>query len=202
VSVFIKICGLNTLRAVRAAAEAGADAAGFVFAPSPRRVTFEQARSLASELPDHVLRIAVFARVRPEEIDAACDEFEPDVIQADAATLRDLVLPPGVQALPVVRDGEDWRGDAEWILCEGRASGTGERADWRAAAALAQRLPVVLAGGLDAGNVAAAIAEVRPFGVDVSSGVEASRGVKDAQMMREFVAAVREAERLAEETWA
>jgi phosphoribosylanthranilate isomerase len=81
-----------------------------------------------------------------------------------------------------------------WLLVEGRASGRGARADWALAARLALRTRVVLAGGLDAGNVAAAIRRVRPFGVDVSSGVESAPGVKDPGRIRAFVAAVRAAE--------
>jgi phosphoribosylanthranilate isomerase len=199
--IFVKICGLNSAAAVAAAAEAGADAAGFVFAEhSPRRVTPGQARALAVELPPRVLRIAVFARPAADEVRAVCDAFEPQVVQADAASLRDIALPPGVRALPVVRDGEDWRGAEEWVLYESMHSGAGERADWRRAAELARRTRLILAGGLDARGVHEALRAVRPYGVDVSSGVEESRGVKSARLIHEFVAAVRDAEQAREDT--
>jgi phosphoribosylanthranilate isomerase len=192
--VFVKICGLRSVRAVLATGEAGANAAGFVFADSPRHVSYEQARALATDLPPGVLRVAVFAHVAAEDVDAACDIFEAHAIQADAASLEKIVLPPGVQALPVVRDGDDWHGDSECIVYEGPRSGAGERADWKAAAACARRVRVILAGGLDARNVAEALREVRPYGVDVSSGVEDSPGVKSPHRIRAFVAAVRAAE--------
>jgi phosphoribosylanthranilate isomerase len=196
--VFIKICGLNSAGAVAAVIEAGADAAGFVFADSPRRVTPAQARALALDLPPNVLRIAVFARPTADELRAACDVFEPHAIQADAASVAGLVLPAGVRALPVVRDGEEWSGEDDLIVYEGARSGAGERADWRRAAALARRTRVILAGGLDACNVRSAVRAVRPYGVDVSSGVEEARGMKSVSMIRDFVAAVRDAERAPE----
>jgi phosphoribosylanthranilate isomerase len=198
--VFIKICGLNSAAAVAAASEAAVEAAGFVFAEhSPRRVTPAQARALASALPADVLRVAVFARPSADEVRSVCAGFGPQLVQADAASLRDLVLPPGVRALPVVRDGETWDGTAEWILYESARSGTGGRADWRRAADLARRTRVILAGGLDAGNVRDALHAVKPCGVDVSSGVEEVRGVKSARLILEFVAAVRDAEHAPED---
>lgn len=194
--VFVKICGLNGAAAVAAAADADVDAAGFVFAErSPRLITPAQARALADGLPAHVLRIAVFARPSADEVRAVCDAFAPQVVQADAASLREVTLPAGVRALPVVRDGEAWDGgEAEWILYESARSGAGERADWRRAAELARGTRVILAGGLDARSVRAALHAVRPYGIDVSSGVEEARGVKSARLIREFVAAVRAAE--------
>jgi phosphoribosylanthranilate isomerase len=197
-TVFVKICGLSSVRAVLATGEAGADAAGFVFADSPRHVSFEQARSLAADLPPSILRVAVFRRVTPEEVDAACDIFEAQAIQADAASLARMVLPAGVKALPVVRDGDAWSGDSEWVLYEGRQSGAGEVADWAAAAALARRTRVILAGGLDVHNVSVALRQVQPWGIDVSSGVEDAPGVKNLHKIRAFVAAVRAVDRTAE----
>jgi phosphoribosylanthranilate isomerase len=192
--VFVKICGLTTPEAVSAALEAGADAAGFVFAESPRRVDFGQACELAALLPRQVLRVAVLGRATREQLAAVCARFAPDVIQADAASLRGARLPCGVRPLPVLHDGEADDGADDWLLYESAASGSGAQADWRAAAALARRRRLILAGGLDAHNVAAALRRVRPWGVDVSSGVEESRGVKSARRIREFVAAVRATE--------
>jgi len=193
-AVFVKICGLRSVRAVLATAEAGANAAGSVFAASPRHVSYEQARALATDLPSGVLRVAVFAQVKAEDVDAACDIFEAQAIQADAASLERIVLPPGVRALPVVRDGDEWHGESDCILYEGLRSGAGERADWSTAAAWARRVRVILAGGLDAQNVGEALRQVRPYGVDVSSGVEDAPGVKNPHKIRAFVAAVRAAE--------
>lgn len=201
---FVKICGLTTPDAVSAVADAGVDAAGFVFAESPRRVSFERAHELAALLPSRVLKVAVLRRPTGEEIATVCERFAPDVLQADARSLRGIALPVGVRALPVVRDGEHCEdGEAEggdgWLLYEGVESGAGRPADWSAAARLARRRPVVLAGGLDAHNVAAALRRVRPYGIDVSSGVEETRGVKSARRIRELVAAVRAAEAAREE---
>ena len=194
---FVKICGLATPDAVTAAVEAGVDAAGFVFAESPRRVSVEQAAVLAALLPRQVLKVAVLRRATRGELASLCERFAPDVIQADAECLRGVTLPRGVRALPVVRDGESIEDGSGWILYESRESGAGRPADWSVAAAVAQRRTIILAGGLDAHNVEEALRRVHPWGVDVSSGVEETRGVKSARKIREFVEAVRAAER----TW-
>jgi phosphoribosylanthranilate isomerase len=191
---FVKICGLTTPDAVTAAVEAGADAAGFVLAESPRRVSVEQAVALAGLLPRQVLKVAVLRSASREELATLCERFAPDVIQADASSLRGMTLPCGVRALPVVRDGDDMEEEGGWMLYESRDSGAGKPADWGAAAALARRRKLILAGGLDAANVSEALRRVRPWGVDVSSGVEETRGVKSARKIREFVEAVRAAE--------
>jgi phosphoribosylanthranilate isomerase len=193
--IFVKICGLTTADAVTAAVEAGVDAAGFVFSESPRRVSIEQAAVLAALLPRHVLKVAVLRRTTREELATLCERFAPDVIQADAECLRGVTLPCGVRALPVVREGESIEDGSGWMLYESRESGAGRPADWSAAAAVAQRRAIILAGGLDAPNVEEALRRVHPWGVDVSSGVEETRGVKSARKIREFVEAVRAAER-------
>ena len=193
--MFIKICGLSTQDDVAVAVDAGADALGFVFAKSPRQVAPEQARALCGSLGDRVVRVAVmrhpdaggWARVR--------EVFRPDWLQTDAedfATLGRLDCEP----LPVYRNAGPTAG--RWparILFEGAQSGRGERAEWPAAAQAAARTRVILAGGLDCGNVAEAIETVRPWGVDVSSGVERARGVKDPRKIVEFIARVRAAAR-------
>jgi phosphoribosylanthranilate isomerase len=197
---FVKICGLTTEDAVSAAVEAGADAAGFVFAESPRRVSFERASALAALLPWQLLKVAVFRRATRDEIALACERFAPDVVQADAACLHGVDLLCGVRALPVLRDGESIDdGEVGWLLYESRESGAGKTADWSAAAELARKRQVILAGGLDARNVGEALRRVRPWGVDVSSGVEEARGVKSPRRIREFIEAVRAAERAQEE---
>ena len=114
--------------------------------------------------------------------------FKPDVLQTDAGDLQGLRLPPALELLPVVRGAV--AGGAvphARILFEGPRSGRGELADWPEAATLARRTQLVLAGGLKAANVAAAIAAVQPFGVDVSSGVEVSPGVKSPAAIESFV---------------
>jgi phosphoribosylanthranilate isomerase len=197
--VFVKICGLSTPSAVEAAVLGGADAVGFVFADSPRRVTPKRARALCADVPEVVLRVAVMRHPTRDEWQAVLDDFAPDWLQTDAADLTGLEVPEHVGCLPVFRDAGAIDTAAlplsEPFLFEAADSGAGQRPDWVRAAALAANRQLVLAGGLDPDNVGAAIDRVRPFGVDVSSGVEARRGVKDVRRIAEFLAAVRRAER-------
>lgn len=197
--LFIKICGLSTPETVRAAIEAGADAVGFVFAISPRRITPEDAADLADLVPAGVVRVAVMRHPLPEEWDEVAEIVRPDWLQTEERDFAGLKLPPGVGMLPVYRDmpGLDTVALAreERALFEARQSGAGQAPDWDRARELARLTRLVLAGGLDADNVGEAIARVRPWGVDVSSGVESSRGVKDPEKIAAFIAAVRRAER-------
>lgn len=190
-SVFVKICGLTTPEGVAAAVKAGADAAGFVFSPSPRRLEPAQARLLAASLPSTVRRVAVFRQPPPGWIARVLEEFPADWVQSDAADLPGVDL-GGAAALPVIRCGAPLPPLLpELLLFEGPDSGAGRVADWDQAAALAQRTRVLLAGGLNPGNVAAALARVRPWGVDVSSGVESAPGIKDPALVAAFVATAR-----------
>ena len=199
--VWVKICGLTTRDAVEAAVAAGADAVGFVFAPSKRRVTAEQATQLAQDVPRRIPRVAVMLHPTQSQLDEVWSAFRPDVLQTDAEDLPTLRVPLGLMVMPVVRLKADPRevtvGPAlaghPRILFEGPVSGVGSAADWQAAAQLARTTELVLAGGLNATNVADAIAAVRPFGVDVSSGVEASAGIKDPTKIHEFVRRARAA---------
>jgi len=194
-TLWIKICGLRTTAAIEAAAEAGADAFGFVFhAASPRHLEPAEARALQAAVPHGVERVAVFLHPSQALVDAALEAIAPDWVQTDAGDLEQLRLPPGQRVLPVLRSDAPLPASlpARCLFESGR-SGAGERADWAAAARLARRTQLVLAGGLDASNVAEAVRAVRPFGVDVSSGVERERGVKDAALIREFIRAAREA---------
>ena len=192
--MFIKICGLRTPLDVEVAVSAGADALGFVFARSPRRATPEQARALCGDLLGRVIRVAVMRHPTAAEWEHVRDVFEPDWLQTDAedfAALGRLDCEP----LPVYRSAD--RDRERWparILFEGARSGHGERADWPGAARVAASTRVILAGGLDGDNVVEAIEAVQPWGVDVSSGVERSRGVKDPHKITEFIARVRAAE--------
>lgn len=195
--LWIKICGLRTTVGVEAAAAAGADAVGFVFhEPSPRNLSLAAARELQRAVPPGIERVAVFLHPEQSLVDAVLAAIEPDWLQTDAGDLVRLRLPPGLQALPVLRDGEPGGEPLpRRCLFEGVRSGAGERADWGRAATLARRTELVLAGGLHAANVAEAVRAVRPLGVDVSSGVESERGLKDASLIRRFIRAAREVER-------
>jgi phosphoribosylanthranilate isomerase len=189
--VFVKICGINSEAAAAAALEAGADALGFVFAESPREITPERARELAADVPSGVKRVAVLRHPPRALWQRVLEVFAPDWLQTDADDLAAIELGGGCVALPVFRDGRAPQSPPARLLFEGAKSGSGRTADWEQARALASRTQLILAGGLDAGNVADAIRRVRPWGVDVSSGVEKRRGQKDPRMIHEFVARVR-----------
>jgi len=195
--LWIKICGLRTAAAIEVAAAAGANAVGFVFhEASPRNLSLATARELQRAVPAGVERVAVFLHPSQALVDAVLDAIAPDWLQTDVGDLPGLHLPEGMRVMPVLRDGRVFDAAAvpDRILFEGARSGAGERADWAAAAGLARQTQLVLAGGLHAANVAEAVANVRPFGVDVSSGVERERGVKDATLIRQFIRVARAAE--------
>ena len=193
--LWIKVCGMRTREAIEAAAQAGADALGFVFhEASPRNLTVESASALQSCVPVGVERVAVFLHPSQDLVDGVVNAIQPDWVQTDAADLAALRLPAGQRVLPVFRSGQARPALLpKRCLLESARSGAGERADWQEAAYLAAITEVVLAGGLDAGNVAEAVRSVRPFGVDVSSGVESGRGVKDVVKIRDFIRAARAA---------
>lgn len=192
-AIWVKICGLTTPDAVAAAVEAGADAVGFVFAPSKRQVTASQATQLTQGVPRRIPRVAVMLHPTQSQLDEVWSTFQPDVLQTDVQDLATLQVPTGLAVMPVVRGGVGPKPEHDRILFEGPVSGTGSTSDWHSAAQLARTTQLVLAGGLNATNVADAIAAVRPFGVDVSSGVEASPGVKDPARIHEFVRRARAA---------
>ncbi len=195
---FIKVCGMTDARAVEAALAAGVDAIGFVFAASVRRVTPAQALELARPARGHALCVAVTQHPAPELLAEVFSLFGPDVLQTDHGDLAGIELPPGVAAWPVLRgalaaDAVVQPGARPRVLFEGPRSGTGQVADWSAARVLAGRCELILAGGLSPGNVDEAIAQVRPFGVDVSSGVEEAPGRKSAALIGSFVSRARTA---------
>lgn len=192
-SLLVKICGITTEEGVEAAVAAGADAIGFVFhASSPRNLEPARAAALADSVP--VLRFAVTRHPSQELVDRVLAVFQPDAWQTDAADFEHLRLPAAIQHWSVLRSGAALPPLLpERVLFEAPRSGSGERADWAVAAGLARRCSLILAGGLDAGNVGAAIARVRPCGVDVSSGVECAPGIKDPTMIQDFVRAARAA---------
>ncbi len=193
-SLWVKICGLTTPEAVNAAIDAGADGIGFVFAPSKRQVTPERASELSAHAPKQVMRVAVMQHPTQAKLDAVLTTFMPDVLQTDIEDLQTLRVPRELSITPVVRAGcEVPQPLPTRVLFEGPVSGTGETADWLRAAELARATKLILAGGLNAANVAEAIARVRPYGVDVSSGVERSPGIKDVEKIHAFVRAARNA---------
>lgn len=187
-TLWVKVCGLTTPTAVAAAVDAGVDAVGFVFAESKRRVSPLRAAELARNVPKHIARVAVMLHPSQQELDEVWSQFRPDVLQTDIEDLGSLRIPTGLKVVPVVRAGRELPHELPTrLLFEGPVSGMGATTDWSAAAQLASRTQLILAGGLKPANVAAAIAAARPFGVDVSSGVEAEPGLKDPAKIHEFV---------------
>jgi phosphoribosylanthranilate isomerase len=198
-AVKVKICGLTDPDTALFAAQAGADAVGFIFADGPRRVEVEKARAICTELPPFVVRVGVFvneARDVVRETAAACGltalQFHGD---EDAGYCRGFVLP--VLKAVRMRTGTDLgvlaRFPAAGFILDSydplQAGGTGRAFSWELAVDRPPA-PVILAGGLTPENVARAIRQVQPYGVDVSSGVETG-GKKDLNKIRRFIEAVR-----------
>jgi phosphoribosylanthranilate isomerase len=191
---WIKICGITTPAAVEAARQAQVDAIGFVFAPSTRRVTPEAAARLATAVRGALRLVAVTRHPTQWQVDEILRELKPDALQSDSQDLQALRLPRSLTQLPVLRTGDMVPEPLPArVLYEGPASGKGIVCDWSAAHTLARRTQLVIAGGLTEQNVATAIAEVRPFGVDVSSGVETGPGIKSPEKILKFAAAARAA---------
>ncbi len=192
-SCLVKICGLQHVATVDVAVEAGADAVGFVFAKSVRQVTARHAAFIAANVPENVLRVAVMMHPGADEWEEVQMIFCPDVLQTDAEDFLELVVPDDITRWPVIREGaiaEDGEIPNTFIY-EGKTSGQGETVDWKFASGLAVRSQLILGGGLSQSNVADAIRQVGPYGVDVSSAVESSPGEKDPELIRAFISTVR-----------
>jgi len=201
--VQIKICGITNMGDAQAAAEAGADALGFVFHPaSPRCVTPGQARGIIDALPPMVCTVGVFVNLPPDEVLWVADLCGLDFIQ-----LHGSETPEYCRRFPRERliKAVSLRSEADFVETDDypvraflfdardpvRFGGTGKTCDWNLARRFAARHPLILAGGLNADNVGAALEAVQPLAVDLSSGVEAAPGKKDHDKLRALAAAVR-----------
>lgn len=197
----MKICGLRTREQVDAAVAAGADAVGFVFAESVRRIDPVAAAAITRSVPGTVKRVAVMLHPTDAEWQHVLAGFDPDVLQTDAGDFDDLDVPASIARWPVIRENKKVadpflltkKGSATFLY-EGAKSGQGETVDWSRAATIARQGNMILAGGLRPDNVAAAVQAVRPWGVDVSSGVESAPGQKDPRLIQQFISAARAAE--------
>lgn len=201
--MFLKVCGITRLTDALYAVEQGATALGFVFwSGSPRAVTPDRARQIVAELPSIVMTVGVFVNESVAGIRSVVGATGITAVQlhgdeppayADALgwpVFRSVTLDSAEDA------GSAWGLETTLLLDAAdpeRRGGTGRTVDWTRAAALARGRRVVLAGGLTPANVAEAIATVRPFGVDVSSGVEEAPGVKDFSKVAQFLANARAA---------
>jgi phosphoribosylanthranilate isomerase len=212
----VKICGLREPEHAAAATAAGADLIGFIFAPARRQVTAAVARACIAaarnSAPERtVLAVGVFVDAPPVEMTRIVEEAGIDVLQLHGDeppdSLRHLPVPavkalrprPGTYAAHVVAEINRYRSSPSPPLgilvdayTEGVSGGTGARADWRLAKEIGTAFPIMLGGGLNSLNVGAAIRQVRPLGVDVSSGVEVD-GVKVVSHIEEFIRAARQA---------
>ena len=204
----IKICGLTREADLDAAVEAGADAIGFVFyPPSPRHVGVERAAQLASRLPPFVTPVGLFVNAALDDVAAACaaipnlllqfhgDETPAQCEQAARPYLRAARMAPGFDLLNFARQYAGLP-HARAMLLDAHVEaygGAGKVFDWSLVPPSVP-CPVVLSGGLNPANVTDGVLRLRPWAVDVSSGVEAAKGVKDVVLMRQFCDAVREAD--------
>lgn len=198
-TVWVKVCGLTTAEDALMSVAMGADAVGFVFAPSPRQVAPGRVREITRQLPPEIITVGVFRDQAPQQVVDAMLTAGLQVAQlhghespADAAEIRRKVsglIVAFAAADSAVERYDEYGADA--LLLDAASPGSGRVFDWSLAHGVPSNRRLILAGGLDPDNVADAIAAVRPWGVDVSSGVESSKGVKDLRKVRDFVKAAR-----------
>ena len=215
-SLLVKICGLSTRETLQAALDAGADMVGFVFfPPSPRHLSLEIARDLGRQVKRRALKVALTVDADDATLDNIMDALSPDILQLhgkeSVARLRDIKQKfgrPVMKAVPVETSADlavlpGYAAVADRILFDARApkdatrpGGLGAPFDWHLLENLDIELPYMVSGGLDAANVAEAVRLTRAGGVDVSSGVESTPGVKDPEMIRAFIRAARATQEL------
>lgn len=199
----IKICGITRVEDARVAVESGADAIGLVFyAPSPRSIGLEQARAIVAAIPPFVTIVGLFVDPAPEQVDSALGACPLSLLQfhgAEAPEFCGRFGLPYIKAARVRADADliqylsPYEGAQGWLLDayhDELYGGTGESFDWKLIPRDLAR-PIILSGGLRPDNVGAAVRQVRPWAVDVSSGVETAKGVKDAAKIAAFIAGVR-----------
>lgn len=211
----IKICGINDLGAMQASLDAGADFVGLVFfPPSPRAISLTDAAKLANLARGRAKVVALTVDADDKLVEGIFREVAPDLIQLHGRESMERVVSlkqrygkPVMKALPIASEkdleaAEHYSSAADWILFDAqppkdatRPGGHGKSFDWNLLQRLKRTKPIMLSGGLDAANVAAAIHTVRPDAVDVSSGVESAPGMKDFAKIRAFVANARAASR-------
>ena len=205
-NIWIKICGITRDQDALAAAELGADAIGVVlYSKSPRAVDVEDIAGIVKNLPDWITVVALFVNPDPSLVETVVATGDVDLLQFhgdESAEFCEQFSLPYMKAIAVKADSNLTAAiakydSAKYILLDSydpvRLGGTGKTFDWDELKSLSskQQARLVLAGGLDAGNVHQAIEIVRPFGVDVSSGVEQAKGIKDPSKMKSFIEGVR-----------
>ncbi len=201
--MFIKICGITNEQDALLAVALGADALGFVFAPSPRQVAPSKVREIVRRLPSEIVTVGVFRDELPKRIGDIMQEahlqgaqlhgHESLLITAEVSDAVRFSIKSVVAGSPDAARADQFVCDA--ILVDGLSPGSGEVFDWSLMNEIPLGLRLILSGGLTPDNVAQGIERVRPWGVDVSSGVEKSHGLKDPVKMRQFIAHARAAAR-------
>ena len=189
----VKICGLSTKEAVKTAVSAGADYIGFVFAPSKRQVSVEQATELAKFIPSHIQKVGVFVSPSRAELLEAVDKVGLDFVQVHGKVVDKLFenLPCGsIQAVQVDEGGHVPNSQADYLLFDAPVAGSGQTFDWEQLDTTELSQPFFIAGGLNEDNVEESIQHFSSFAVDVSSGVETD-GQKDHEKIRRFIERVK-----------
>ena len=189
----VKICGLSTKGAVETAVSAGVDYIGFVFAPSKRQVTLEEATELAELIPADVKKVGVFVSPSRAQLLEAIDKVGLDFVQVHGKVVDKLFenLPcASIQAVHVDGDGHVPNSQADYLLFDAPVAGSGQTFDWGQLDTAELSQPFFIAGGLNEDNVEEAIQHFSPFAVDVSSGVETD-GQKDHEKIRRFIERVK-----------
>ena len=201
----IKICGLTRIEDVKDAVAAGVDAIGFVFTTSPRCVSAQQAARLCRYIPDDVLRVGLFLNQSQEEVTRVLNVIKPDILQFHGSESEQFCMGFGIPYLKAVAMKDEHsvpQAEREYPSATGllldshevdKPGGSGKAFDW--SLSQASNKQIWLAGGLNADNISTAIRVVKPYAIDVSSGVEASPGHKDLKQMNIFVLAARKAAR-------
>ena len=199
--MFIKICGITSEEDGLLAVGMGADAVGFLFAPSPRRISPSLARDIARRLPPEILTVGVFRNEDPRNVVRIANGARLRAVQLhgrESPEETERVRQQVPRVIKAFRAGSEELEQArtygaDIILVDADQPGSGRVFDWALAERAAGSLPVIVAGGLTPENVAAAISKTRPWGVDVSTGVESEPGRKDPRLVREFINAARQA---------
>ena len=189
----VKICGLSTKEAVETAVSAGADYIGFVFAPSKRQVTLEEAAELAKLIPSDVKKVGVFVSPSRAELLEAIEKVGLNLVQVHSQVVDELFvdLPcASIQAVQVDGNGHVPNSRADYLLFDASVAGSGQTFDWGQLDTSGLAQPFFIAGGLNEDNVAKAIQHFTPYAVDVSSGVETD-GQKDQEKIRRFIERVK-----------
>jgi phosphoribosylanthranilate isomerase len=202
--VKVKVCGIKEIEDARVAADAGADAIGLIFAESPRRVSIEEARKIASALPEGILKVGVFVDEEPQEVLRLAREVGLDYVQLhgdETPGAVTILQEAGVKVMKALRVRDEgslaaMEGyGADLVMLDAWSAkargGTGDRFDWGLAKSLKGRDNIVVSGGLTPENVQEAIAFFEPYGVDASSSLEEGPGKKNGERVRRFVRAAK-----------